>query len=81
MLNKFDSKKGVFNVILHTDSIKDKIEFFEAASLVKLENQIQRKIDDNQALMLGVHHVSHQVTQTEKGQRIYSAVVHFKKSV
>ncbi|TMW73938.1 DUF2536 family protein [Alteribacter natronophilus] len=65
-------------MILHTDSLKDKVEFFEAASMAKLEEQIQRKIDDNQALMLGVHHVSHQVTVTDKGQRIYTAVVHFK---
>ncbi|MCD8511678.1 MAG: YrzA family protein [Bacillus sp. (in: Bacteria)] len=69
--------RGVYN---DTNSVfKDKVEFFEAGDLGTLEKQIAKKIEDNQAIMLGVHHVSHEVTVDPKtGRRSYSAVVHFK---
>ncbi|MBM7097180.1 MULTISPECIES: DUF2536 family protein [Alteribacter] len=65
-------------MFLHTEAFKDKIEFFEAGSLKALEKQIQQKIEDNQAIMLSVHHVSHQVSTHPKGYLVYTAVVHFK---
>lgn len=62
------------------DHIEDKIEFFEATSLKALEKVIQEKIDHNRAILLHVHHVSHQVAMEPKSNnRIYSAVVHFKR--
>ncbi|WP_261129600.1 YrzA family protein [Bacillus sp. Marseille-Q3570] len=64
---------------LHLDFIEDKIEFFEAGDLSKLEAAVQEKVEQNQALLLRVHHVSHQVNiDPSNGKHIYSAVVHFK---
>lgn len=60
------------------DLIQDKVEFFEATDLATLEKKINEQIEQNKALMLEVHHVSHQMHVTENGQRFYSAVVHFK---
>lgn len=60
------------------DLIEDKIEFFEAYDLKTLEKNIQVQIDNNKAILLSVHHVSHQVSLDEKGRRYFSAVVHFK---
>ncbi len=60
------------------DLIKDKIEFFDAGSLQELENKIQKQIDNNQALMLRVHSVSHQAVFTPEGRPYYTASVHFK---
>ncbi|AJD91599.1 hypothetical protein JMA_22820 [Jeotgalibacillus malaysiensis] len=60
------------------DLIKDKIEFFDAGSLQELENKIQKQIDNNQALMLRVHAVSHQTVFTPEGKPYYTASVHFK---
>ena len=37
------------------DFLKDKIEFFEAASLKELEQKIQKQIEHNQAILLTVH--------------------------
>ncbi|BCE07699.1 hypothetical protein RSC2_01306 [Bacillus paralicheniformis] len=59
------------------DLIKDKIEFFEALSLEELEKKISQQIENNQALLLRVHSVSHQ-TAVIDGRIHYSAVVHFK---
>lgn len=63
---------------LNLDLIDDKIEFFEAESIKILEEKIQTQIDNNKALMLHVHSVSHEMYVSEEGRRFYSAVVHFK---
>ncbi|WP_408007014.1 DUF2536 family protein [Pseudalkalibacillus sp. A8] len=64
---------------LHLDFIEDKVEFFEASELSKLEAIIQEKIEQNKALLLRIHHVSHQVNiDPSSGKRLYSAVVHFR---
>ncbi len=60
------------------DFIEDKVEFFDATDLKVLEKKIEAKIEENKAIMLGVHSVSHQMYANEKGQTFYSAVVHFK---
>ncbi|ENQ3104135.1 Protein of unknown function [Bacillus sp. 491mf] len=61
------------------EMIEDKVEFFEAASLALLEKKINEQIDNNKALMLEVHHVSHQMMMDPESKRpYYSAVVHFK---
>ncbi|MCY8976921.1 YrzA family protein [Bacillus atrophaeus] len=58
------------------DLIKDKVEFFEAASLQELEKKINTQIENNQAILLRVRSVSHQSAVMD--DRIYySAVVHF----
>lgn len=64
---------------LQFDLIEDKIEFFEAASLKDLEEQIAAQIEVNKAILLSVQSVSHQMYVNEKGQRYFSAVVHFKR--
>lgn len=63
------------------DIIKDKIELFEAASIKELEKKINEQIIHNQAILLSVHSVSHQMHVTEEGKRFYSAVVHFKANM
>jgi hypothetical protein len=63
---------------LQFELIEDKIEFFEAVDLKNLEKKINEKIEQNKAIMLHVHSVSHQMQLTENGQPFYSAVVHFK---
>ncbi|MCF6408599.1 DUF2536 family protein [Pseudalkalibacillus salsuginis] len=64
---------------LHLDFIEDKVEIFEANELSKLETIIQEKIEQNKALLLRVHHVSHQVTiDPSSGRHLYSAVIHFR---
>lgn len=66
-------------MIIHPDKLTDKVEMFETGSLQELENRIAKKIDDNQAILLEVHHVSHQLTiDPNTSKRIYTAVVHFK---
>ncbi|MBB5174023.1 DUF2536 family protein [Texcoconibacillus texcoconensis] len=66
-------------MIIHTDKLKDKVECFEAPSMNELEKQIEDKISDNEAIMLRVHHVSHHVAiDPQSGQRLYTAVVHFR---
>ncbi|HDX9580495.1 YrzA family protein [Bacillus cytotoxicus] len=61
------------------EMIEDKVEFFEAASLALLEKKINEQIDNNKALMLEVHHISHQMMMNPESKRpYYSAVVHFK---
>ncbi|TLS39306.1 DUF2536 family protein [Pseudalkalibacillus caeni] len=42
------------------ERIEDKVEFFEASSLPELEKKINDQIEVNKALLLTVHHVSHQ---------------------
>ncbi|MCR6106232.1 DUF2536 family protein [Salipaludibacillus agaradhaerens] len=66
-------------MIFQPDSLKDKVEFFESGSLIELEKHITKKIEENQALMLEVHHVSHNVTFTPTGKKFYTAVIHFKQ--
>ena len=61
------------------DFIEDKIEFFEATNIKSLQKQIESQIDENRALMLSVHSVSHQLQVNENGQTYFTAVVHFKK--
>jgi hypothetical protein len=63
------------------DIIKDKIELFEATTIKELEKKINDQIVHNQAILLTVHSVSHQMHVTEEGQRFYSAVVHFKANM
>lgn len=66
-------------MFIHTNTIKDKVEFFQAKNLESLEKQISEKIEDNQAIMLGVHHVEHNIAFDPKsGQRFFTALVHFK---
>ncbi|WP_066293142.1 YrzA family protein [Bacillus sp. FJAT-29937] len=60
------------------DLIEDKIEFFEAHDLKSLEKKISIQIEHNKAILLQVHHVSHQMSVDENGKTFYSAVVHFK---
>ncbi|HZH59716.1 MAG TPA: DUF2536 family protein [Metabacillus sp.] len=63
------------------DLLKDKVEFFEAMSITDLEKKINDQIVHNQAILLHVHSVSHQMFVTEEGKRMYSAVVHFKANL
>ncbi|CAH0346578.1 DUF2536 family protein [Bacillus sp. CECT 9360] len=60
------------------DLIRDKIECFEAESIKALEEKIQAQIEVNQAILLEVHNISHQMHVSEDGRRFYSAMVHFK---
>ncbi|MDG5786485.1 DUF2536 family protein [Evansella sp. AB-P1] len=64
--------------MIHTGFIEDKVEFFETKNLQTLEKQIATKIEQNQAIMLSVNHVSHQVLIDPVGSKLYTAVVHFK---
>ncbi|MCM3725220.1 YrzA family protein [Neobacillus cucumis] len=61
------------------DFIEDKVEFFEADHLNTLQKKIESQIDENRAIMLSVHSVSHQMHVNENGQTYFTAVVHFKK--
>ncbi|MFJ7727034.1 DUF2536 family protein [Neobacillus sp. NPDC097160] len=61
------------------DLIEDKVEFFEANNLKTLQKKIESQIDENRAILLGVHSVSHQMHVNENGQTYFTAVVHFKK--
>ncbi|WP_367949335.1 YrzA family protein [Bacillus sp. FJAT-29790] len=62
----------------HFDLIEDKIEFFEANDIKTLEKKINVQIEHNKAILLVVHHVSHQMSIDEDGRPYFSAVVHFK---
>ncbi|MEH7505007.1 DUF2536 family protein [Neobacillus drentensis] len=59
--------------------ILDKVEFFEANNLKTLQKKIESQIDENRAILLAVHSVSHQMHVNENGQTYFTAVVHFKK--
>jgi len=61
------------------DFIEDKIEFYEANNLKTLQKKIEAQIEENKAIMLAVHSVSHQMHVNDNGQTYFSAVVHFKK--
>ncbi|QCJ43559.1 DUF2536 family protein [Bacillus sp. S3] len=61
------------------DLIEDKVEFFEAENLKTLQKKIESQIDENRAILLSVHSVSHQMHVNENGHTYFSAVVHFKK--
>lgn len=63
----------------HFDIIEDKVEFFEALDLKTLEKKINTQIEINRAILLSVHHVSHQMHIDENGRLFYSAAVHFKQ--
>jgi hypothetical protein len=63
------------------DLLKDKIELFEATSINELEKKINEQIVHNQAILLSVHTVSHQMHVNEEGKRFYSALVHFKATM
>ena len=76
MLN--DQTKGCVHMDFKFDLIEDKIEFFESSDLKTLEKKVNEQIDNNKALLLTVHAVSHQMHVDESGKRFYSAVVHFK---
>ncbi|WP_433743318.1 DUF2536 family protein [Falsibacillus pallidus] len=60
------------------DMIEDKVEFYEASSLKGLEQMVNEKIEQNKAILLSVHHVSHSVQFDADGKKHYSAVVHYK---
>ena len=61
------------------DLMETKIEFFESLSLKGLETAIAEQIDNNKALMLEPHSISHQTTfHPIREKMIYTAVVHFK---
>jgi Protein of unknown function (DUF2536) len=61
------------------ERIENKIEFFEANDLKTLEKKIDEQIENNQALLLTVHAISHHVVfNPNSGRMLYSAVVHFK---
>ncbi|CAM3818253.1 YrzA family protein [Mesobacillus zeae] len=60
------------------DIIEDKVEFFEGIDLKDLEKKINNQIEVNKAIMLSVHHVSHEMHVDGDGRRYFSAVVHFK---
>lgn len=62
------------------DLIEDKVEFFEAHDLKTLEKKINVQIEHNKAILLSVHHVSHQMHIDENGRTYFSAVVHFKNA-
>jgi hypothetical protein len=68
-----------FEMNFQLDFIEDKVEFFEATNIKSLQKQIESQIDENRALMLSVHSVSHQMHMNENGQTYFTAVVHFKK--
>lgn len=72
-------QKEVLFMSFTFEMIEDKVEFFEAASIALLEKKINEQVDNNKALMLEVHHVSHQMVMDPESKRpYYSAVVHFK---
>lgn len=59
--------------------LKDKVEFFEADHIKKLEDAIQQKIEINEAIMLEVYQVQHHVYyHPEHGRPVFTASVHFK---
>lgn len=60
------------------DMIEDKVEFYEATDITTLEKKINEQIENNKALLLRIHSVSHQMHVDENGKTLYSAVVHFK---
>lgn len=66
-------------MVFKIERIEDKVEFFEATDLKRLEKMIDEQIENNKALMLTVNSVQHQVLiDPNTGKRLYSAVVHFK---
>ncbi len=72
-------RRGVVFVSFTFEMLEDKVEFFEAGDLASLERKISEQIDNNKALMLEVHHISHQMVMDPESKRpYYSAVVHFK---
>lgn len=64
---------------IRLDLIESKIEFYEAFSLQELEKKIAQQIDNNKALMLEPHSVTHQASFHPLHEKMYySAVVHYK---
>ena len=72
-------ERGIYLMNFQLDFIEDKVEFFEATNLQTLQKRIESQIDENRAIMLAVHSVSHQMHVNENGQTYFTAVVHFKK--
>ncbi|MGJ9382879.1 MULTISPECIES: DUF2536 family protein [Salipaludibacillus] len=67
-------------MIIQSNALRDKVEIFETSSLMDLERKIENKINENQAILLEVHHVSHQLAFNPiNGKKIYTATVHFKQ--
>ncbi|MDQ0214629.1 hypothetical protein J2S13_001025 [Oikeobacillus pervagus] len=64
---------------IELDLIEDKIEWVEADDLNNLEKKVNEKIEQNRAILLSVHSVSHQLQFDPDGKKHYSAVVHFKR--
>lgn len=76
---KWISRMRGENMPFKLERIEDKVEFFEAVELRKLEKMIDEQIENNKALLLHVHSVQHQVIMDpQSGKRLYTAVVHFK---
>lgn len=67
-------------MLIQSNALRDKVEIFESSSIADLEKKIETKINENQAILLEVHHVSHQLTFNPiNAKRIYTATVHFKQ--
>ncbi|MEW9500512.1 DUF2536 family protein [Jeotgalibacillus marinus] len=60
------------------EMLQDKVEFYDAHTLKDLEKKIQTQIEHNQAILLRVHSVSHNVTIDDNGRPYFTAVVHYK---
>lgn len=61
------------------DKIETKIEFFQAYDLRSLESKIEEQIQNNKALLLGVHSVQHTaVFDPNANKMLYTASVHFQ---
>jgi len=59
--------------------INDKIELFEAYDARTLEHKIDQQIENNKALLLEVHSVTHSVVYHPAAEKmLYTAIVHFK---
>lgn len=67
-------------MILSSGAMNDKVEFFEAKDLQKLEEKIQNKVDTNADLLLEVQQVQYQIiTNPANGRTHATAMVHFKQ--
>lgn len=52
------------------EMLEDKVEFFEVR-LSFFRTKISEQIDNNKALMLEVHHISHQMVMDPESKRPY----------
>lgn len=68
-------------MFIQSNALHDKVEIFESSSIADLEKRIELKVIDNQAILLEVNHVAHQLSfDPVSGKKIYTAIVHFKKT-